>query len=78
MRSHDSEVSALSFTRDGSRVVSATPNHIIVWNAHTGKEIKRLAELHGDTAHLVFSSGGRRFALCGGNEILLWKSKALK
>ncbi len=57
---HDNSVSSLSFSPDGSKIVSGSFDHTLrIWDAETGQELKRME--HDDVVYSVnFSPDGRK------------------
>jgi WD40 repeat protein len=63
---HGSIIRAISFSPDGSRLLSAdqgSSNNIIIWNMSNGWEAGRLNSRGGQITSLVVSADGRHFAI---------------
>ncbi len=73
LRGHKSDVLAVDFSTNGTRIVSGSSDSTVrLWDASTGEE---LAVLHGHerAVHdVVFSSDGRRIVSEGDNTIRVW------
>ncbi|HVK13791.1 MAG TPA: serine/threonine-protein kinase, partial [Gemmataceae bacterium] len=75
---HDSEVSAIAFTPDGSRLVTAHgasgpsgPGEVRVWDAQTGRALRTVAAGTGVTRLAVSPTGDRVYA-AGPGGITAW------
>ncbi len=62
---HGSTVTGLAFTPDGKALVSASYDKTLrVWDAATGRELRRLPTFRGSLAGLSASADGRTVAVC--------------
>src|SRR5262249_19529751 len=63
----------VALSGDVSRLVPPGPDGLIVWDARTGKELRRI-KAAGDCVRLALSADGRRVAAArGDNSLWLWE-----
>jgi WD40 repeat protein len=62
LRGHDDLLLSAAFSRDGSRIVTASRYHTRIWDAASGKEIAVLRGHEDSVASAAFSSDGSRIA----------------
>lgn len=67
-------INDVAFSPDGTRVIVAVGNRVLLYNAHTGDLLESLRG-HKDTVYCVhFSFDGQRFASGGSDKIVvIWK-----
>ena len=66
---HTSAVTALVFTADGRRIVSASSNDVRTWDAGTGNNINVVSGLGGPA--VAFSTDGQRMAIASRDNVSL-------
>ena len=66
---HTSAVTALMFTADGRRIVSASSNDMRTWDAGTGKNISVVSGLGGPA--VAFSADGQQMAIASRDNVSL-------
>lgn len=77
LAAHNGSVSALNFTPDGRRLVSAggsirQPEGVRIWDIQSGLELLTLREATKDVSQLIISPDGRYLAARTFNEVLIW------
>jgi WD40 repeat protein len=59
-------VTAMTFTPDGKKLVTATPSTgVQVWDVATGKSLHALANASRETVHIAIAADGSHVATCG-------------
>lgn len=72
-------VTSLSFSPDGTRIVSGSNDSTIrLWDTSTGEELTKFQAHTGIVNSVSFSPDGMRIASGGRNTICLWDSSAGK
>ena len=54
------DISSVSFSADGRRIVTGSQDQLRLWDAETGQEVRTLAKDHRRVNSAVFSADGRR------------------
>ena len=80
LRGHTDDVSSASFSPDNKYIVSASyDNTIRIWDAQTGKELKKLEGLTEGINSVSFSPDGKRIVSASwDNTIRIWDAKTGK
>ena len=69
LRGHDDQVNSAAFSRDGSRIVTASYDKTArLWDAATGKEIAVLAGHEAEVISAAFSPDGSRIVTASGDQ----------
>ena len=84
---HTGQVTAVAFSPDGKQVVSSSLDETVrLWNAKTGKEIKKIGDFEYPVNGVAFSPDGRWIATASGDEyrvtrpgiVKIWDAKTGK
>ncbi|MFF3318300.1 TIR domain-containing protein [Streptomyces sp. NPDC003035] len=75
--SEDSEILALAFTRDGTRLAAAYDTAIVLWDVKTGRRISEFAKDNYTTASMALSPDGKTVAVAGGG-VRIWDASSGK
>jgi WD40 repeat protein len=76
---HEGELTAISFSPDGSRLASAaTDKTLRIWDLKDGVELHKLANRSPSATALRFSRNARLLAAASGSTIDVWDAKAGK
>jgi RNA polymerase sigma factor (sigma-70 family) len=73
---HQDFVTHAVFSRDGKALIAGDASGlIVVWDAATGKELRRIRAYHGSINTLAVSPDGKALAAAGGKDIRLWDTE---
>jgi WD40 repeat protein len=67
---------SLAFSRDGARLAAGLLDRgVTIWDARTGRRVRRLAAHAGTVSAVAFSADGRRLASGGGDALRVWDAE---
>src|SRR5207244_4992605 len=80
LRGHEGGLTALAFSPDGQRLLTAAPDGTArIWDVRTGKEelVLGKSKLLGDIRSAYFSADGRRVVTASANKVGMVKGKVV-
>lgn len=70
-KGHNSSISSVAFSDDGTKIVSASNNIIIIWDAKEGGEYKNFAEHDCSVSQVKFPCDGKSLLICSPNNDMM-------
>jgi WD40 repeat protein len=67
---------SVAFSPDGTIIVAASGNGVLVWDVQTGQTRPILGEYHDSASSAVFSPNGQRILVASGTMAVLWDTAA--